>query len=148
MHDYLLANSGMTKKEKLFAFCVRSQMLEVKKNFKVGKSDLNCSLGCDTTEDQEQHLLWCPVLREDDDDLIDYKDIYSQDHLKVKEEVTRILMTKFYKFLRLKATVHGKSLQLNSREKLQSRDGIYSVSRQDPKYQFVDLCPILRSYTK
>ena len=114
MHDYLLANSGMTKKEKLFAFCVRSQMLEVKKNFKVGKSDLNCSLGCDTTEDQEQHLLWCPVLREDDDDLIDYKDIYSQDHLKVKEEVTRILMTKFYKFLRLKATVHGKSLQLNS----------------------------------
>ena len=112
MHEYLLANSGMTKKEKSFAFCARSQMLEVKNNFKVGKSDLNCSLGCDTTEEQE-HLLQCPVLRENDDAMIDYKDIYSQDHFKVKE-VTQILMTKFYKFLKLKATVHGKSTQTNS----------------------------------
>ena len=58
MHDYLLADSGMTKKEKSFAFCARSQMLEVKNNFKVGKYDLNCSLGCDTTEGQE-HPLQC-----------------------------------------------------------------------------------------
>ena len=88
-------------------------MLEVKNNFKLGKSDLNCSLGCDTTEDQE-HILQCPVLRDsDEDNLIEYNDIYSLDHLKVKE-VTRILMTKFYKFTKLKATVHGKSPQTNS----------------------------------
>ena len=91
----------------------RTQMLEVKNNFILGKSDLNCSLGCDTTEDQE-HILQCPVLRDnDEDDLIEYKDVYSQDHLKVME-VTRILMTKFYKFTKLKATVHGKSPQTNS----------------------------------
>ena len=42
-------------------------MLEVKNNFRFGKSDLSCSLGCDTTEDQE-HILRCPVLRESSED--------------------------------------------------------------------------------
>ena len=63
-------------------------------------------MGCDNTEDQE-HILRCPVLRKnDEDDLIDYKDIYSQDLIKIKK-VTQILMTKFYKFTKLKAMVHG-----------------------------------------
>ena len=63
-------------------------------------------MGCYNTEDQE-HILRCPALRKnDEDDLIDYKDIYSQDLIKIKK-VTQILMTKFYKFTKRKAMVHG-----------------------------------------
>ena len=45
--------------------------------------------------------------------VIDYKDIYSQDLIKIKK-VNQILMTKFYKFTKLKAMVHGKSQQTKS----------------------------------
>ena len=44
MQEYLLPDNGMTNKEKSFAFTARSQMLEVKCNFKSGKSDMKCSL--------------------------------------------------------------------------------------------------------
>ena len=63
MQEYLLPDNGMTNKEKSFAFSARAQMLDVKCNFKFGKSDLRCSLGCDSNEDQE-HLLHCPALND------------------------------------------------------------------------------------
>ena len=44
----------MTNKEKIFAFAARSHMLDLKCNFKLGKVDLKCSLGCDQDESQHQ----------------------------------------------------------------------------------------------
>ena len=105
MQEYLTANSGMTKQEKAFAFSARAQMLDVKHNFKFGKLNLNCSLSCDTAEDQD-HSLRCPVLREKDEkEMINYTNIYTQDHIKVTQ-ITQILMRKFELFTKLKATVH------------------------------------------
>ena len=75
----------MTNKEKSFAFSARAQMLDVKGNFKAGKSNLRCSLGCNSIEDQE-HLLHCPALS--DDNLTatpNYQDIFSKNHIKVKK---------------------------------------------------------------
>ena len=110
MQEYLTANSGMTKQEKAFAFSARAQMLDVKHNFKFGKLNLNCSLSCDTAEDQD-HSLRCPVLREKDEkEMINYTNIYTQDHIKVTQ-ITQILMRKFELFTNLKATVHGQSPQ-------------------------------------
>ena len=48
MQEYLVPDNGMTNKEKSFAFSARAQMLNVKCNFKFGKADLKCSLGCDS----------------------------------------------------------------------------------------------------
>ena len=113
MNDYLVSNTGMTRNEKSFAFSARSHMLNVKMNFKFGKTDLRCSLGCDTVEDQE-HILHCPVLKEENENhQINYKDIYSNDPSKVKN-VTLILKRKFDKFTKLNATVHGQSSQTGS----------------------------------
>ena len=84
--------------------------MEVKCNFKFGKSDLKCSLGCNANEDQE-HLLHCPALNNDDLTAVPkYQDIFSNNHMKVKK-VTQILMRKYTKFMKMKATVHGQSSQ-------------------------------------
>ena len=111
MQEYLLPNNGMTNKEKSFAFAARSQMLDVKCNFKFGKLDLKCSLGCDSSEDQE-HILHCPVLKDDDVTPVpDYEDIFSNNQTKIKM-VTQALRKKFAKFTSLKSsTVHGQSPQ-------------------------------------
>ena len=95
----------MTNKEKSFAFAARSHMLDIKCNFKLGKVDLKCSLGCDKDETQN-HLFICPALDEDDsDETRNYDDIYSNDREKVRW-VTRVLMTRFQRFLKKKTTVH------------------------------------------
>ena len=139
MQSYLCANSGMTKKEMTFAFSARAQMLDVKHNFKLGKSNLSCSLGCDSLEDQE-HILRCPVLREDDEsEKINYTDIYSQD-LKVMQ-VTQTLMRKFEKFTTIKATVHGQSTQTKSSadESEDLIDNVDSISIDDDIVDLSDL---------
>ena len=113
MQEYLLPNNGMTNKEKSFAFSARAQTLDVKCNFKSGKSDLRCSLGCDSNEDQE-HLLLCPALNDDGLSAVPkYEEIYSSNQMKVKK-VTQILMRKYNKFMKMKATVHGQSPQTKS----------------------------------
>ena len=139
MQSYLCANSGMTKKEMTFAFSARAQMLEVKHNFKLGKSNLSCSLGCDSLEDQE-HILRCPVLRENDEsEKINYTDIYSQD-LKVMQ-VSQILMRKFGEFTNIKATVHGQSTQTKSSadESEDLIDNVDSISIDDDIVDLSDL---------
>ena len=95
----------MTNKEKIFSFAARSHMLDVKCNFKLGKVDLKCSLGCDQDETQN-HLFICPALEDDESEVtVNYRDIYSNDREKVRL-VTRILMTRFQRFLHKKTTVH------------------------------------------
>ena len=95
----------MTNKEKIFAFTARSHMLDLKGNFKLGKVDLRCSLGCDQDETQ-QHLFVCPALDDDDSEISGkYEDIYCNDREKVRD-VTRALMSRFEQFLNKKTTVH------------------------------------------
>ena len=137
MQEYLTANSVMTKKEKAFAFSARAQMLDVKHNFKVGKPNLNCSLGFNNAEEDQDHILRCPVLREKDEkEMINYTNIYSQDHKKVTE-ITQILMRKFELFTHLKATVHGQSPQtMSSADKSENLiDNVDAIIDDD----FVDL---------
>ena len=86
-------------------------MVEVKCNFEFGKTGLKCSLGCDTSEDQE-HVLHCPVLIDNElTPLPHYVDIYSNNQTKIKM-VTQALIKKYAKFTILKSsTVHGQSPQ-------------------------------------
>ena len=113
MQEYLLPNNGMTNKEKSFAFAARAQMLDVKANFKFGKADLKCSLGCDSNEDQE-HILHCPALNADVlTPVPTYNDIYSNNPRKIMI-VTQILMKRYAEFNKLKPTVHGQSSQTKS----------------------------------
>ena len=108
LQQYLDSESNpMTNKEKIFAFTSRAHMLDLKCNFKLGKVDLKCSLGCDQDETQ-QHVFVCPALNDDDDSEVtagQYDDIYCNDREKVRE-VTRVLMSKFQQFLNKKTTVH------------------------------------------
>ena len=106
LQQYLDSESNpMTNKEKIFAFTARSHMLDLKCNFKLGKVDLKCSLGCDQDESQ-QHLFVCPALDDDDSDFTGkYEDLYCNDREKVRR-VTRVLMSKFQQFINKKTTVH------------------------------------------
>ena len=92
----------MTKKEKIFAFTSRAHMLDIRGNFKTGKTDINCRLGCDNVEDQI-HIYYCDALEdEDSEDTISYTDIYGSDLEKIRK-VTQRLMQRFQK---LTTTVH------------------------------------------
>merc|ERR1711884_595932 len=84
----------------------RSQMLNLKCNFKLGKVDLKCSLGCDQDETQ-QHLFDCPALDDVDSEETagKYEDIFCNDREKVRM-VTRVLMSRFQQFTNKKTTVH------------------------------------------
>ena len=97
---YLCPDSNLTNKEKAFAFAARSHMLDLRGNFKYGKVDTNCSLGCDQLEDQP-HLLSCPAINAQIA-TNDYSDIFGNNPLKV-ETITRKLFSKYSEF---KATVH------------------------------------------
>ena len=103
LQEYLKPENSMTNKEKAFAFAARSHMIDVKRNFKSGKENLNCSLGCHQPEDQS-HLLVCPKINSQAEEII-YCDIYGNDPRKV-EDITRKLVDKFSKF---KTTVHRTS---------------------------------------
>ena len=100
MQSYLTSEDNfMTNKEKIFAFTARSHMLELKANFKLGKTNIQCSLGCDNVEDQK-HLFDCPELKdeeENDDEVLSYEGIYGNDLDKVRR-VTQRLMERFKKF--------------------------------------------------
>ena len=126
MQGYLSPISGMTNKEKSFAFSARAQMLKgIKNNFRQGQSDIKCSLGCDKTEDQE-HLLQCPALSDNEEIQANYNDIYSDNMLKIRK-ITQILMKKFTKFTTLKSTVHGQSPKTES-SAAESEDKVNDVN--------------------
>ena len=94
MQKYLCSdNNFMTNKEKIFAFTARAHMLNLKGNFKEGKKDINCSLGCDNVEDQK-HLYYCPAIIEVGEEAIRYEEIYGNDLDKLKR-VTQRLMKRF-----------------------------------------------------
>ena len=94
LQKYLCSeNNYMTNKEKIFAFSARAHMLKLKGNFKEGKTDINCSFGCDNIEDQK-HLYYCPELEDEIEEVVvAYEEIYGSDLDKVKR-VTKRLMTR------------------------------------------------------
>ena len=92
----------MTKKEKIFAFTARANMLDVRGNFKTGKKDINCRLGCDTVENQK-HIYNSYALEDDyEEEDVCYNDIYGNDLEKIRRVPQRLMK----KFLKLTTTVH------------------------------------------
>ena len=61
MQEYLGSESKLSLKEKAFTFAIRTRMIDLKSNFKVGQKDLKCRL-CDKHEEDQQGLLLCPAL--------------------------------------------------------------------------------------
>merc|ERR1711949_59297 len=61
MEEYLKPGNNLTIQEKQFIFKARTNMLNVKSNFKIGQSDLNCRHGCNVPENQ-QHILDCAAI--------------------------------------------------------------------------------------
>ena len=97
LQDYLKPGHNMTKKEKCFTFAARTRMLDVRCNFKQGKSDLSCRK-CQSFEESQQHLLLCSALRDnslvDTDSIPDYHDLFSSDKAKIAT-IARLLLEKF-----------------------------------------------------
>ena len=95
LQNYL--ESDLSIKEKSFIFLARSRMLDLKCNFKVGRSDLLCSK-CGIEEETQQHLLSCALLVENcvvnSDYVPQYSDLFSNDSMKLRM-IGRILITKF-----------------------------------------------------
>ena len=82
MQNYL-GNKELETIEKKFLFQIRTRMLDVKSNFKNKHSDLSCPLLCGHREDNQQHILECPILLQNIKDVttdkINYHDIFSSD---------------------------------------------------------------------
>ena len=82
MQNYLGSNELETLEKKLL-FQIRTRMLNVKANFKNNHSDLSCPLLCGHKEDNQQHILECPILLQNINDIttdkIEYDDISSSD---------------------------------------------------------------------
>ena len=98
LQEYLQADSPLSLKEKRFAFAVRSRGLDLRNNFKAGKSDLNCRLCKENLEDQA-HLLVCPALSKVGTQTSQphYSDMFSQNIGELKL-ITKHLLDKFTNF--------------------------------------------------
>ena len=101
-------NNFMTNKEKVFAFTARSHMLNVKCNFKYGKDNLKCRLGCDMEETQE-HLFECPAIKDVTRSSESYTDLFSNKPEKVRS-VTRVLMERYQRLESENTSVNRQSM--------------------------------------
>ena len=81
----------MTINERQFLFALRTRMIDVKANFKVGQSDIRCR-ACFQAEESQEHILQCPELKEKEivTGLIDYKDLFKNNTEKLAH-ISRIL---------------------------------------------------------
>ena len=90
----------MSIKEKSFIFAARSNMINVKCNFKIGKPDLICEK-CHTEEETQKHILFCKAISDssvlDKDNIPEYEDLYSKDPKKIAL-IGRLLLQKFNNF--------------------------------------------------
>ena len=73
-------------------------MINVKDNFKFGKTDLLCKC-CHNEVESQHHLLSCPILKDISlvADLPAYEDLFSEDADKI-EKIGNILIQKYEKF--------------------------------------------------
>ena len=100
MEEYLKPGNNLTIQEKQFIFKARTNMLNVKSNFKIGQPDLNCRKGCAVPEDQ-QHILHCKAISDDCVSSLNtpqYGDLFGDEVSKISI-VARILMTRSKCFL-------------------------------------------------
>ena len=95
LQEYLKSNQGLSIKEKSFIFAARSNMIDLKCNFKIGKTDLLCR-GCNIEEECQQHILKCKALSDNSvaDVIPEYDDLNSNNPKKIAI-IGRILMEKF-----------------------------------------------------
>ena len=100
LQEYLLARNSLTNKEKSFVFRARSRTLEVKCNFKLGQSNLQCRL-CDSHPEDQESLMTCPALVTAEDlpaaQQPPYSDIFSDNSKKVLD-TAKLLQKKFALF--------------------------------------------------
>ena len=101
LQTYLSSDSSLTIKEKSFIFSARARMIDVKANFKVGKTNLRCRK-CLKEEETQSHILECPELMDNSvmigSDIPKYEDLFSTDVDKV-EVIGKILLQKFHKLV-------------------------------------------------
>ena len=86
----------LTIKEKAFIFEARSRMMDIRDNFKNGKSDLMCR-ACNVEVEDQPHLLQCTKLVENGEitqQIPKYPDLFGEDADKIAA-VSRILQRKF-----------------------------------------------------
>ena len=88
---------SMTLTQKQFLFAARSRMIDLRANFKFGKSDVSCR-ACHQTEENQEHLLECPESPELQDNevaqsVVLYSDIFGDNSEKLAE-ISKILHKK------------------------------------------------------
>ena len=97
LQTYLGPKSSLTIKEKSLICSARARMLDLKANFKVGKTDLRCRK-CLMDEETQRHLLECSELNNNDvvigSNIPKYEDLFSTELDKV-EVIGRILLQKY-----------------------------------------------------
>ena len=87
LQTYLQSNqSDLSIRERQFIFAARSRMLDVRSNFKVGLKSTQCRR-CEDAEETQEHLLYCPTLR--DDKVV--TDVSQYDNL-LGEEIQKIII--------------------------------------------------------
>ena len=97
LQTYLGCGSSLSIREKSLIFAARARMLDLKANFKTGKTDLSCRK-CLIEEETQKHLIECSELKDNslvtDSNVPEYDDIFSTERDKV-EAIGRILIQKF-----------------------------------------------------
>ena len=97
LQPYLQSGAGdLTIKEKAFIFEARSRMMDIKDNFKTGRTDLNCR-ACNVEVEDQPHLLQCNMLIENGEivqNTPNYSDLFCDDVGKIAA-VSRTLQRKF-----------------------------------------------------
>ena len=87
----------MTINDKSFAFAARSRMIDVKCDFKFGKSDLKCRK-CFVQDESQEHLLTCSALVDNEvtqsSQIPQYESLFGDNPKKIKQ-ISTILNTKF-----------------------------------------------------
>ena len=76
LQEYLKPSSFISIKEKSFIFSARCRMVEVRCNFKTGKTDLSCRK-CQKEPESQQHILGCPELIKKPSDM-EYMDLFGK----------------------------------------------------------------------
>ena len=109
LQTYLSQYSSLTIREKSLIFAARVRMLNVKANFKNGKTDLKCRK-CLKEEETQRHLTECSQLNDNcivvKANIPKYEDIFSTESDKV-EVIGRILLQKFQHLVNNQCAQHG-----------------------------------------
>ena len=81
MQSYLRSNK-ITMKEKKLLFKIRTNILEVRKNYKQASNDILCPL-CEKHIDSEENILQCEELNNNSD--VQFDDLYSNNEEKMSK---------------------------------------------------------------